>query len=352
MNNKLTVFLFFSILLISCDKKQNYQNAEYFTLNDFQENREIKSTLVELDSIYRPLNICCYDSLLIISDEGSDCLLHIYNRSTGHKLKEFLEWGNGPDEMQHISGLQIIGDSLFVYDQNQTKYMLFSLQTIMMQEKVQPDRNKIIKGSSCTKLLSLPDGIIVANNLDPKAKAFSVYNSNSEFLYTKGEFPENSHEYHSDFAAKLAFEYEINSHPSAQKVAVCYKLTDLIEIYDFSLNLLKRIQGPDYFFPIIKEEEKGNFISAGGTIGISIEAYGTPIVTEKEIWALYSGKIMGSKEHGYLKDKLFVFDWNGNPLRTYQLDVPIFRFDIDPVENKIYAITDIPEFHIVKFDIQ
>ncbi|GHT71295.1 hypothetical protein FACS1894155_12920 [Bacteroidia bacterium] len=39
-------------------------------------------------------------------------------------------------------------------------------------------------------------------------------------------------------------------------------------------------------------------------------------------------------------------------IRRYQLDIPIFRFDVDTVENRIYAITDIPEFRIVTFQLK
>ena len=63
----------------------------------------------------------------------------------------------------------------------------------------------------------------------------------------------------------------------------------------------------------------------------------------------YSGKVFNPRNHDYLKDKILVFDWNGNPQQYYQLDIPIFDFAVDEKSRIIYGLTDKPESHIIQF---
>ena len=55
--------------------------------------------------------------------------------------------------------------------------------------------------------------------------------------------------------------------------------------------------------------------------------------------------------HKYLKDQLFVFDDKGNPLQRYTLDSPIFTFTINPTTNKLYGLSDNPEFHVIEYQL-
>ena len=66
---------------------------------------------------------------------------------------------------------------------------------------------------------------------------------------------------------------------------------------------------------------------------------------------LYSGIYFNRENHKYLKDQLFVFDDKGNPLQRYTLDSPIFTFTINPTTNKLYGLSDNPEFHVIEYQL-
>ena len=70
-----------------------------------------------------------------------------------------------------------------------------------------------------------------------------------------------------------------------------------------------------------------------------------------KVYVLYSGAYFDPRNPQYLKDKLFVFDNEGNPLWIYSLDKPILNFTIDSRNNKLYGISDVPEFHIIEYDL-
>ena len=46
-----------------------------------------------------------------------------------------------------------------------------------------------------------------------------------------------------------------------------------------------------------------------------------------------------------------VFDDKGNPLQRYTLDSPIFTFTINPTTNKLYGLSDNPEFHVIEYQL-
>ena len=48
---------------------------------------------------------------------------------------------------------------------------------------------------------------------------------------------------------------------------------------------------------------------------------------------------------------IFVYDWTGELLKTFQLDVPITRFCIDKDEHVMYATANVPEPTIVRFEL-
>ena len=113
-----------------------------------------------------------------------------------------------------------------------------------------------------------------------------------------------------------------------------------------------RIQGPDIFFPSKIIKSIGDTQKVTANIGEERDAYFSPVATSNELYILYSGQLYHPGDTNYLLDHLLVFDWNGNPLRQYKLDTPIFRFVIDESSQLIYGITDSPEFRIIRFDLK
>lgn len=133
--------------------------------------------------------------------------------------------------------------------------------------------------------------------------------------------------------------------PDGSRWVVAHQLTDMLEIYDDSLKLVKRIQGPDGFFP--QMEEVNGHIRHNRK---ERNAYFFPFATDTYIYVLYDGRVYDVESPTrYLRDKLFVLDWNGTPVKYYQLSEPVFHFAIDVRNGTLYGLSDLPEFHIVSY---
>ncbi|MBQ8442360.1 MAG: hypothetical protein IJX29_03230 [Bacteroides sp.] len=49
---------------------------------------------------------------------------------------------------------------------------------------------------------------------------------------------------------------------------------------------------------------------------------------------------------------ILVYDWAGKLLKTCQLDVTITKFCVDEDEDVVYAVANIPEPTIVRFELE
>lgn len=73
------------------------------------------------------------------------------------------------------------------------------------------------------------------------------------------------------------------------RLFVSYMQTDLLELYDVEGSLLKRMQGPDGFFPHIREVSDGRYSKTTSVKGESRDAYFTPVAVNGKFYVSYTG---------------------------------------------------------------
>lgn len=135
----------------------------------------------------------------------------------------------------------------------------------------------------------------------------------------------------------------------SDRIIICYYMTDLIEVYNEKVNLIKRIHGPDQFFSHFKEYSEGEISSSISVKSLNRDAYFSPESAGDGFMVLYNGGYIDDPNHSVFCDKLFSFNWDGEPNVIYNLDDPIFTFSVDSDNKKIYGISETPEFHIVEY---
>ena len=73
-------------------------------------------------------------------------------------------------------------------------------------------------------------------------------------------------------------------------------------------------------------------------------------LTSDEIWVLYEEGVSPGPDME-LSGRMFVFDYNGKPLRSYHLEYPVSSFCIDENTHTLYGLSESPEICIIKFDL-
>ena len=278
-------------MISSCTSFPSFEACERFSWRDLGEPVFLQGDSVVFDEMpLQPTRVAVVDSFLITKNQNAD---NVDNR---RKTGERIPFGIGPDEM---------------------------IDPVWM---LMPGRG------------------FVSSTLESEEHRFALFDFNGERTAYFGEYPKayqdgTTYEKYMEFTATMA------AKPDGSRWVVAHQLTDMLEIYDDSLKLVKRIQGPDGFFPLMEE--------VNGHIRHNRKernAYFFPFATDTYIYVLYDGRVYDVESPTrYLRDKLFVLDWNGTPVKYYQLSEPVFHFAIDVRNGTLYGLSDLPEFHIVSY---
>lgn len=89
---------------------------------------------------------------------------------------------------------------------------------------------------------------------------------------------------------------------------------------------------------VLKEGEKKSFVPKKGNRNGFIAAD----VTNKYIYSLYSGKVINDSSiaeltKSFLSKYIYVFDWEGKPIKRYELDQEVRSIAVDEKNNILYA---------------
>lgn len=350
MNKFCLIVSFFSLSLffISCNNKENYENVIVFTLDDFGAPIKLQSENFEFDEpLMMPRRILMVDSILLVENKNTEFVLHKYNLISRKKCGECIAFGSGPDELLSIKHIQSEDSSIYISDNQRRVVFEYNKHDLCLGTDPKP-RKSITINEAISSLQHIPGGY-VGTTMNPFNKRLLFFNAAGEQTETKGEFPLSGKDF-SDIERVDGYLASITFDPISKHLFLFYTQTDLFEIYDLTGKLIKRMHGPDQFFPHVKEISLGDGYSKVSPIyEKSREAYYAPVTVNNEIYVTYSGAF---RERGKGKapiTTILVFNTEGSPLRRYELSEPIIAFTVDPTTKDIYATSDNPEFHLIRF---
>ena len=332
------IYLLIIFVFVSCNTKSEYDNCTIFSNDQLSKNTfDLVGKTIDFDiPVRKPVKICSFDSLLVVNNMATDTLIDIYNLNTNKYICSNIPVGSGPEELLISSNIQERDSFISFYDQMKNKIFIYRKCDLLRNS------SKVIKviqlEEPANKAFITPCNNIIATSFNTENKRFSLFDMNGEFIQHIGNYP--------NYKVALSNYEEIESF-------MCHNRTDLLEIYDSNGILKRRVQGPDHFFPTIEQIEEGEKVHFQESIGKSRDAYFSPVIYKKEIWALYSGKYFDphNSSSNYLNNIIFVFDIEGNIKRKYILSEPIISFTINSDRNILYGISDIPEMHITEFNL-
>ena len=76
-------------------------------------------------------------------------------------------------------------------------------------------------------------------------------------------------------------------------------------------------------------------------------------ISPKYVYGLYSGK--NFKENGLetlAGTIIYVFDWNGEAIKKYELNVPVTLISVDNKDEMLYAFSNMPDPELIRFKIK
>jgi len=275
------------------------------------------------------------DSFLIIQDMYTPKLIKILDLKN-NTVQQVIRQGKGPGEMIVAWGIETVGKELYVYCGQLRKVIVLSPDNnrlFQVTDEYSLSENKTMDFYPLTKQLS------ACSTYFGDEKRLAILDGRGNILRKIGDYPVlyNSPGVKPD---NDIFSFFLSGSPDGNKVVTACAHTDIIEIYDLTDDSMKRIKGPLGIQMSVKN------VNAGA--GSMVErdplylTYGRIDRNENEFWIGYCGLLVDRKvrprPYQTSSQKIFCFDWQGNPVRSIVLNSSFIAFDVDWVGKVLYAL--------------
>lgn len=321
------------------------KNVTYFSDNSFKNKISSTHQVFNDSFIGYPVRVNLIDSLLFVADMKTDSVLHLFSANSKNHIGLFIPRGNGPAELLSCADITRSNNPgyFWAFDITSRKWIEYNINNLITNNRGKYnsiiDFNKIksdFTGINQPEWLS--DSTFIFNSLFKYNERFFILDKNLNLkkavynpsIKVNNKFPEN--------ILGDIFSSFISVKPDKSKIATVGRYLDLIEIYDANGNLLNMLKGPDKDFDFKFDIE--NSLQQGAMLKLpeTKRAYTGIKTTNNYIYLLYSGKERKDPNNYSYSTVIYTVNWNGEPIKKYELDVPVSSFEIDEEKNIIYAL--------------
>lgn len=283
---------------------------------------------------------------LLLKESTPEGQLAIVDLMTGTKSVK-IKRGRGPKEVFNVRDIVAQDSCIWVSDIQQSKVIHLALSRDTRTFQI--DSVYRFADVQFLRISPFVDNGFLALNMTLPGERMLVFDGKGNVSKTAGSYPPLDKT--PDIVPNNSIlQSDISVAPDLEHTAVVCRSIDYIDIYDSDLTLKKRLRGP-----------------MGAEIGVeTVTKNGNTRFLQKPMYFMYNN-ITSNKDRfmvGYVGVKpepdsaddtgirsIFVFDWNGTPLKSYDFDRRIAAFDMDWERNEIYCLVETPEPKIFVVDL-
>jgi hypothetical protein len=273
------------------------------------------------------------DSFLIFSD-NVNALIKIVDLKSNN-TQDLIMQGNGPGELLSVMGIETLAKDVYIFCPISSRVIKLSVD----ENRKFNITTEIKLEERTTSFFPLKKDLFVCLSQVGDKKRLTFLNEKGEIIKKDGDYPPliNNKVTKGD---NNIFQSHIVGSPNGQKILLACSLTDVLEIYDSNKGLIKRLQGPLN----IKISAEKRLVGGFETIQIQPKyaTYCLLSANELEFWAGFVGykfeKGQRSTLNGTSPKKIFCFNWEGKPLRSFYFDFVFQGFDLDWDNKVLYII--------------
>ena len=300
----------------------------------------------KLDEVkYLPTNSLSPDGLILYADS----LLFVRNTAnTANTVKyhfslfnlnskDFrhycLPTGRLPGHSMSFLSYGISNGNLWVHDVIKQKMVLANLDSIIPNGEGGAKEIAVPKFYYSVQLLN-DSAIIASGDYDAPYKVYQLNLGTAKI--EKQAAPYSSDGVDLPRTKKMAYESFLFLKPTGDKCALACRYADQVEIVDLATQQSKIIKGPEGYEPnvMVMKGNDGRELSTRGSD--TRYAFVKGKVTNKYIYLLYSGNNHES-EHLWYGKYIYVYDWNGNPVKRLELKNYALDFVVTQDDSRIYT---------------
>lgn len=312
----------------------------------FEEIRFAKSSKAKVQVLLEtfittPLEMKKQERYIYVADFQGDSLLWCYDLENIRLAKRLLPRGVGPEEF--LSPIQFfISDSiLFVHNRwhFSARYYKYNIHDSMLS----PLEDLIHFPTDIDMIFPLSEKRIVASGRFDDSR-YIIMNEKGEIISRCGDYPSyNKGEKDIPNFPKFMFHQAMFGFQNSKQRLVSVT-SHVFELWNYSkdtLSLYKRMLLSPYKYSYNEGEEWASATSDVDTERGVQRIY----TTENYIYMLYNSnteEMCRNKEEKY-NSEIWIFNWEGMPVRKLELNAKIICFCVDEPSSKLYCILNAPE---------
>ena len=343
----LYVWLF--LLLISC-VEQNSKDI----LSLFKEVRKIEHQLLPNRNddfiIGKGWSMSHTGNHLIIFDDMEGHFLLLYDIVSARFVRRFAPKGQGPEEFLYVSGIQVKNDStIFLHDPAKRQFIEYVFTIDPTKEINDRKVNVTDWGESMPLYTIKTKGYCVVTNTF-KEGFFTLCDTLGHALGTFCSYPVKE-EYANLENVQKAFVHQgqfiARSHSDQFVYAAdCAPIVQFFHIEDSKILTDKEYK---YGYVKCRINEDGDVKTDRDSPLTFVAGY----ATVNCLYLVYSGSTFNEKDKAAFRgNEILVFDWSGNPVCRYHLDVQVCGISVSNDDKQMWAIAYNPDPELVTFFLQ
>lgn len=335
--------LLLPILLLFVASCQN--KGSVFNLLENAEN--VRGRSLDLTRyLGRPFDTTVFgDTLLCIGDRNEGKSIAIYDLKNKEFKGNYLTEGRGPGEVLPPVLVMAFSqsDHLYLIQRSKGAVGIYNFT----EQKITQEITLEGRPGDVEKMRDYYVGI----GPSLEASRFGVYKDDGTTLRFEGSYPSLAK--YGGGAEFYAYQGKLCANPQGNYFALGSTFCDLLDFYhvtDSETRLVRRYS--QSYEPKMQYTETADFRSSfvePDCIVSYLRTYGTA----EYCYMLYSGKTFGDGTGGMSARYVIIFDWDGDHVRTLELDTDISAFSVNESNTKLYATTlnEDLEYDIREYDL-
>ena len=302
------------------------------------------------DLLAQPTQIAVANDRIVMVDGFAERPIHVLDAAGGYVAGLGRE-GEGPGEFMWPRALEPTadGEGFWVFDSQLSRLTL-----------VEPDRWGAIPASGritlpihgpalVTGLVRRADDGFLAAGFFGEGR-LGHFTSDGEYEGASGAIP-NSDVEAPPQVLQHAYRGNLKADPAGERLVLANRHAGLLEVFSSEGELIRRIEGPFAFEPVVAVQmgENGPSFASGEDLRFG---YVDVAVTNGRIYALFSGRTRAGHpgEANYGRE-VHVFGWDGAPLSVIHLDADAMAIAVDSRRGRLLAVRHLPTPAVLAYEL-
>ncbi|MEA4918104.1 BF3164 family lipoprotein [Proteiniphilum sp.] len=335
MKTRLLIIIMLVFFQMGCNKqiKDNFLSQRQF----------LSGELINVDCLIgKPYRLILHDTLLFVCDPYESNTLTVLNLLNNQCDDRILQIGNGPGEVSGPLKLSLSA--------TRNKLYVFQIQSGILSTYNISGRDLTLVES--VRIEERPANVVITEEALVGIGLFDegryhIYDRqgiliNHAGAYPSGEMDNNAH------ARFFLYQGDLCSQPEGTHFALGSSYSDNLEFYKIKEGQTE----------LLKKYGTGDKVQARFDNTIQLDdncvlGYKSSYATDKYCYMLYSGKTYAENNRRVSwGENIFVFEWNGNFVKSFRLSREVLTFAVDETNGIIYGIVlQEGEAAIMKFKI-